>query len=160
MPISILFDNPVAKDQRAEIQKALKVTTQPQVEGAWGWVRDWSGKDRVDWRPKTYWPAGTKVSVKGSLGGINSGQKGGWFARDYDFGFTIGADHKAVIDVTAHSMTLYENGKAVDTIRGSAGSPQDPTRGACTPYAARTRPRRWTPPPSATATSGCWTRSG
>ncbi|MEV5594459.1 Ig-like domain-containing protein [Streptomyces sp. NPDC052496] len=129
MPISILFDHPVAKDQRAEIQKALKVTTQPQVEGAWGWVKDWSGKDRVDWRPKTYWPSGTKVSVKGSLGGINSGKSGGWFARDYDFGFTIGADHKAVIDVPSHSMTLYENGKPVDTIRGSAGSPQDPTRG-------------------------------
>ncbi|KAA6212941.1 hypothetical protein CP973_26845 [Streptomyces albofaciens JCM 4342] len=129
MPISILFDHPVAKDQRAEIQKSLKVTTQPQVEGAWGWVKDWSGKDRIDWRPKDYWPSGTKVSVKGDLGGINSGKDGGWFARDYDFGFTIGPDHKAVIDVPSHTMTLLEDGKPVGTIRGSAGSPQDPTRG-------------------------------
>ncbi|MFE7663245.1 L,D-transpeptidase family protein [Streptomyces celluloflavus] len=128
MPISILFDNSVAKDQRAEIEKALKVTTQPKVEGAWGWVKDWSGKDRIDWRPKTYWPSGTKVSVKGGLSGINSG-KGGWFARDYDFDFSIGVDHKAVIDVPAHTLTMYENGKPVGTITGSAGSPADPTRG-------------------------------
>ncbi|MGG2459472.1 L,D-transpeptidase [Streptomyces sp. RGM 3693] len=128
MPISILFDHAIAKGNRAEVEKALKVTTQPHVEGAWGWVKDWSGKDRIDWRPKDYWPAGTKVSVRGGLSGINSGD-GGWFARDYDFDFTIGADHKAVIDVPSHTLTLYADGKAVGTIRGSAGSPQDPTRG-------------------------------
>ncbi|MGW7488289.1 Ig-like domain-containing protein [Streptomyces sp. NPDC054786] len=129
MPVSILFDHPIAKDRRAEIEKALKVTTQPKVQGAWGWVKDYSGKDRIDWRPKDYWPAGTKVSVKGALSGINSGDDGGWFARDYNFGFRIGADHKAVIDVPSHTLTMYENGKSVDSIRGSAGSPQDPTRG-------------------------------
>ncbi|WP_432145603.1 L,D-transpeptidase family protein [Streptomyces sp. bgisy084] len=128
MPVSILFDNPIAKDRQAEIERALKVTSQPKVEGSWGWVKDYSGKDRIDWRPKDYWPSGTKVSVKGALSGINSGD-GGWFARDYNFGFTIGADHKAVIDVPSHTMTMYENGKSVGTISGSAGSPQDPTRG-------------------------------
>ncbi|MEU5236441.1 Ig-like domain-containing protein [Streptomyces lydicus] len=129
MPVSILFDNPVAKDRRAEIEKALKVTSQPKVEGAWGWVKDWSGKDRIDWRPKDYWPAGTKVSVKGALSGVNSGAQGGWFARDYNFGFSVGADHKAVIDVPSHTLTMYENGKNIGSISGSAGSPQDPTRG-------------------------------
>ncbi|MEU9120918.1 Ig-like domain-containing protein [Streptomyces sp. NPDC048506] len=129
MPISILFDHPIAKDRRAEIEKALKVTSQPKVEGSWGWVKDWSGKDRIDWRPKDYWPAGTKVSVNGALGGINSGTAGGWFARDYTFGFTVGADRKAVIDVPSHTLTMYENGKNVGSITGSAGSPQDPTRG-------------------------------
>lgn len=129
MPVSILFDQPIAKDRRAEIEKALTVTTQPKVQGAWGWVKDYSGKDRIDWRPKDYWPTGTKVSVKGALSGINSGTDGGWFARDYNFGFTIGADRKAVIDVPSHTMTMYENGKSVGTIRGSAGSPEAPTRG-------------------------------
>ncbi|UQA92450.1 L,D-transpeptidase [Streptomyces halobius] len=128
MPISILFDNPIAKDRRAEIEKAMKVTSQPKVEGAWGWVRDWTGKDRIDWRPKDYWPAGTKVSVKGALGGINSGE-GGWFARDYNFDFRIGADRKAVIDVPSHTLTMYEDGRNVGSVTGSAGSPQDPTRG-------------------------------
>ncbi|KUL40927.1 hypothetical protein ADL22_14805 [Streptomyces sp. NRRL F-4489] len=128
MPISILFDHPVAKSSRPEIEKALKVTTQPRVEGAWGWVKDWSGKDRIDWRPKDYWPSGTKVSVRGALSGLNSGDDR-WFVRDYDFDFTIGADHKAVIDVPSHTLTMYDNGKPVGTIRGSAGSPQDPTRG-------------------------------
>ncbi|GHG53470.1 lipoprotein [Streptomyces griseocarneus] len=128
MPVSILFDHPVDKDRRAEIEKSLTVTTQPKVEGAWGWVKDWSGQDRIDWRPKTYWPSGTKVAVKGNLTGVDSGE-GGWFARNYDFGFTIGADHKAVIDVPSHTLTMYEDGKPVGTIKGSAGSPVDPTRG-------------------------------
>ncbi|WP_405738718.1 Ig-like domain-containing protein [Streptomyces sp. NBC_01525] len=128
MPVSVLFDNPIDKGRRAGIEKALKVTTSPKVEGAWGWVTDYSGKDRIDWRPKTYWPAGTKVTVKGALTGVPSGA-GGWFVRDYDFGFTIGADHKAVIDVPSHTLTMYENGSAVGTVKGSAGSPQAPTRG-------------------------------
>lgn len=128
MPVSILFDNPVDKGKRAEIEKSLKVTTQPKVEGAWGWVKDWSGQDRIDWRPKDYWPSGTKVSVNGNLSGIDSGE-GGWFAKNYEFGFSIGADHKAVIDVPSHTLTMYENGKPVGDIKGSAGSPVDPTRG-------------------------------
>ncbi len=128
MPISILFDHAVDEGKRAEIEKSLTVTTQPKVEGTWGWVKDWSGQDRIDWRPKDYWPTGTKVSVKGNLSGIDSGE-GGWFARNYDFGFSIGADRKAVIDVPAHKLTMLEDGKEVGHIMGSAGSPQDPTRG-------------------------------
>ncbi|MFI1971857.1 hypothetical protein BLA24_06590 [Streptomyces cinnamoneus] len=128
MPVSILFDHAVAKDKRAEVEKAMQVTSEPKVEGAWGWVTDYSGQDRLDWRPKTFWPAGTKVSVKGALGGLESGE-GRWFSRDYDFGFTVGADRKAVIDVPGHTLTMYENGKPVGDIKGSAGSPQDPTRG-------------------------------
>ncbi|MEV4432966.1 Ig-like domain-containing protein [Streptomyces sp. NPDC049585] len=128
MPVSILFDHPVDESRRAEIEKSLTVTTQPKVEGAWGWVKDWSGQDRIDWRPKDYWPTGTKVSVNGNLAGIDSGE-GGWFARNYAFAFSIGADRKAVIDVPAHKLTMYENGKEVGHIMGSAGSPTDPTRG-------------------------------
>ncbi|WP_372411337.1 Ig-like domain-containing protein [Streptomyces luteireticuli] len=128
MPVSILFDHKIDKDKRAEVEKNFKVSTSTPVEGAWGWVTDYSGNDRLDWRPKTYWPSGTKVSVKGSLAGVNSGE-GGWFARDYDYSFTIGADHKAVIDVPGHTLTMLENGKPVGSVKGSAGSPEAPTRG-------------------------------
>ncbi|PHQ52972.1 hypothetical protein BLA24_04790 [Streptomyces cinnamoneus] len=128
MPVSVLFDRPVDKDKRAGIERAMRITSVPQVRGAWGWVRDYSGKDRLDWRPKTFWPAGTKVSVKAALNGVDSG-RGGRFARDYALGFTVGADHKAVIDVPGHMLTMYENGRPVGRIMGSAGSPEDPTRG-------------------------------
>ncbi|MFC5723961.1 Ig-like domain-containing protein [Streptomyces gamaensis] len=127
MPVSITFDHKIDKDKRAEVEKAFKVSSQPRVEGAWGWVTDWSGKDRLDWRPKDRWPAGTKVSVKGTLGGIDSGE-GGWFARDYDFDFAVGEDHRAVIDVPNHTLTMYDGDKEVGSVKGSAGSPVDPTR--------------------------------
>lgn len=128
MPLSILFDNPVGREERAEIERALRVTTRPRVPVSWGWVRDWSGKDRIDLRPKAAWPAGTKVSLQAALSGLDSG-KGGWFIRDYDLDFTVGPDRKAVIDVPGHTLTMYENGKAVGSIKGSAGAPESPTRG-------------------------------
>ncbi|GAA2463029.1 hypothetical protein GCM10010388_63630 [Streptomyces mauvecolor] len=65
VPVSLLFDNPVDTSHRAAVEKKLKVTTAPRVEGSWGWLKDHSGKDRIDWRPKDPWLAGTKVSVKG-----------------------------------------------------------------------------------------------
>ncbi|MFD9633313.1 Ig-like domain-containing protein [Streptomyces violascens] len=72
MPVSLLFDNPVDTAHHAAVEKALTVTTEPRVEGSWGRVKDHSGKDRIDWRPKDPRPAGTKVSVKGALDGLDT----------------------------------------------------------------------------------------
>ena len=88
-PLSIVFDNPV-KD-KAAVEKRLKVTTSNNTEGSWGWLQDYSGKDRVDWRPKEYWKSGTRVTLDADLNGIDSGPAGGWFVRDYATTFTIGA---------------------------------------------------------------------
>ncbi|MGW1870728.1 Ig-like domain-containing protein [Streptomyces mauvecolor] len=91
-------------------------------------MKDHSGKDRIDWRPKDPWPAGTKVSVKGALDCLDAGN-GGWFARDYDCSFTVGSAHRAVVDVPSHTLTMYDGDCQVGQVRGSAGSAQTPTRG-------------------------------
>ncbi|MFE3183353.1 Ig-like domain-containing protein [Streptomyces violascens] len=70
--VSLLFDNPVDTAHRAAVEKAVTVTIEPRVEGSWGWVKDYSGKDRIDRRPKDPWPAGAKVSVKGALDGLDA----------------------------------------------------------------------------------------
>ncbi|MFD3718075.1 Ig-like domain-containing protein [Streptomyces sp. NPDC058674] len=121
MPVSLVFDNPVAN--RAEVEKALRVTTSNGTEGSWGWFKDYSGNDRVDWRPREYWKSGTDVKVEMNLNGVDSGRGGGLFARDYTTEFTIGKDRRMEVDLDAKRMTVSEDGAVVETIPVSAGTP-------------------------------------
>ncbi|WP_185034954.1 L,D-transpeptidase [Streptomyces candidus] len=119
-PVSLVFDRPVRN--RAEVERQLKVTTSHPTEGSWGWMRDWSGKDRVDWRPKQYWKPGTKVTVNAELNGTDSGA-GGWFVRDYTTGFTVGARQVVEVDLDRHHLTLLRDGQSVRRIPVSGGTP-------------------------------------
>ncbi|MEV7521936.1 Ig-like domain-containing protein [Streptomyces sp. NPDC091371] len=121
MPVSLVFDNPVAN--KAEVEKQLKVTTSNNTEGSWGWFKDYSGKDRVDWRPKEYWKSGTEVKVDMNLGGVDSGKGGGLFARDYNTEFKIGKDRRMEVSLDTKRMTVTEDGQTVKTIPISAGTP-------------------------------------
>ncbi|MFI9150276.1 Ig-like domain-containing protein [Streptomyces sp. NPDC053367] len=120
-PISLVFDNPVRN--RAEVEKQLKVTTSNGTEGSWGWIRDWSGRDRVDWRPRTYWKPGTEVTLHAELNGIDSGPDGGWFVRDYTTTFTTGTRQIVKVDLDTHRLTLVRDGRTVRRIPVSGGTP-------------------------------------
>ena len=67
MPIIVRLSR--APSDQAVVQSALSVSSTPVVEGAWGWVSD----SEVHWRPKNYWPAGTEVTVRASLGDVSIG---------------------------------------------------------------------------------------
>ncbi|MCY0937081.1 L,D-transpeptidase [Streptomyces sp. H34-S4] len=121
MPVSIVFDNPV-KD-KAAVEKRLKVTTSDNTVGSWGWIKDYSGKDRVDWRPKEYWKSGTDVKVQMNLNGVDSGPGGGMFVKDYNTEFKIGKDRQVKVDLDSKKMTVTENGQSAGTIPISAGTP-------------------------------------
>ncbi|MFJ6792779.1 Ig-like domain-containing protein [Streptomyces sp. NPDC091268] len=121
MPISLVFDNPVKN--RAEVEKQLKVTTSNGTEGSWGWFKDYSGKDRVDWRPREYWKSGTEVKVDMKLSGVDSGQGGGLFARDYNTEFKIGKDRRMEVSLDSKKLSVSEDGQVVKTIPVSAGTP-------------------------------------
>ncbi|MFE5816185.1 Ig-like domain-containing protein [Streptomyces sp. NPDC056479] len=120
-PISLVFDNPV--ENRAEVEKQLRITTSNDTEGSWGWIRDWSGRDRVDWRPKAYWKPGTKVTLNADLNGTDSGAGGGWFVRDYVTTFTIGARQIVKVDLDSHQLRLLRDGETVRRIPVSGGTP-------------------------------------
>ncbi|WP_103508201.1 Ig-like domain-containing protein [Streptomyces sp. SM13] len=120
-PLSVVFDHQV-KD-KAAVEKALKVSTSDNTEGSWGWLQDYSGKDRVDWRPKEYWKPGTKVTLDARLNGVNTGADGGWFVRDYTTTFTIGAAQVVEVDLDGHRLALHRDGKQVLDIPMSAGTP-------------------------------------
>lgn len=120
-PISIVFDNPVTN--KAQVEKQLKVTTSNNTEGSWGWFKDYSGKDRVDWRPKEFWKSGTDVKVQMDLNGVDSGTGGGLFARDYNTEFKIGKDRRMKVNLDTKKMSVTEDGQVVKTIPISAGTP-------------------------------------
>ncbi|MEE1753869.1 L,D-transpeptidase [Streptomyces sp. SP18CS02] len=119
-PLSIVFDHPVKN--KAAVEKQLKVTTSDNTQGSWGWMQDWSGKDRVDWRPREYWKAGTKVTLKAELNGVDSGP-GGWFVRDYTTGMTIGRNQLVKVDLDNHRLKLLRDGRQVRDIPMSGGTP-------------------------------------
>ena len=118
-PLSIVFDRPVTN--KAEVEKELKVTTSNGTVGSWGWVKDYSGRDRADWRPRVYWKPGTEVTLDARLNGTDSG--GSWFVRDYRTGFTVGDAQVVRVDLDAHRLTVEKNGRAVRTIPVSGGTP-------------------------------------
>ncbi|RKT07691.1 lipoprotein-anchoring transpeptidase ErfK/SrfK [Streptomyces sp. 3211.6] len=121
MPVSLVFDNPVKN--KAEVEKQLKVTTSNSTEGSWGWVKDYSGNDRVDWRPKDYWKSGTDVKVEMNLNGVDSGADSGLFARDYTTEFKIGKDRRMEVSLDTKKMAITEDGQVVKTVPVSAGTP-------------------------------------
>ena len=124
-PIRIQFSGHVA--DRAAAEKALSVTTSAPVEGAWGWLPDEGGGSRVDWRPRTYWPAHTRVTVTAKLGGVPyGGDTVG--AADFSSTFTIGDAQVVKADVKSFRMLVLRNGKTVLDVPASYGLGSDPER--------------------------------
>ncbi|MFC0598525.1 L,D-transpeptidase [Streptomyces palmae] len=124
-PVSVAFDHPVRN--KAAVERRLSVTTSPRTEGSWGWVRDpLTGTERVDWRPKSYWAKGTKVTLHARLSGVDTGQ-GRYLRRDVTSNFTVGTVRVSKVDLVKHTMAVYEDGTKIRTIPISGGSPSYPT---------------------------------
>ncbi|MER7463073.1 Ig-like domain-containing protein [Streptomyces sp. NPDC097981] len=101
---------------RARVERALQVTSEPAVEGAWHWVDD----STLHYRPRGYWPAHAVVRVRSGLDGVEVG--------DHDYGghsdsteFTVGDRIEAVTDAAAHEMTVRRNGRVLRTIPVTTG---------------------------------------
>ncbi len=120
MPIAIWFDHPV--DDKAAVERRLQVETSMPVEGAWRWFND----EEVHYRPRTYWPSGTQVTLRAGLAGVDAGD-GVWGVKDREVHFTIGARHVSVVNTTTHQMKVTSNGKTLKTFPMSAGRPKYPT---------------------------------
>ena len=101
--------------------------TSVPVEGAWGWLPDEGGGSRVDWRPKVYWPAHTKVTVTAKLGGVPyGGDTVG--AADFSSTFSIGDAQVVKADVNSFRMVVLRNGEKVLDVPASYGLGSDPER--------------------------------
>lgn len=121
MPVVVQFADTV-KNKDAAV-KALTVRTTPEVEGAWHWV---SGS-AVWWRPKEYWPSGTKVQVTAALDGVELA-KNVWGRKTYTTRFTVGSAIISTVDVKTHKMTVTKDGKVVRVLPVTTGMPTDKYR--------------------------------
>ncbi|WP_194957330.1 L,D-transpeptidase [Actinokineospora iranica] len=120
MPISVKFPEGKVAD-KAAVEKALTVRTSTPVEGSWAWLND----QQVDWRPKEYWPAGTKVTVTAKLYGLAYG--GGAYGKaDLSTKFTIGRNQVVKIHTPDHRMDVYRDGKLFASYPASNGKDDDP----------------------------------
>ncbi|HET6358683.1 Ig-like domain-containing protein [Streptomyces sp. NPDC002659] len=120
MPVSINFTRGITDP--AAVEKAIKVTAEPSVpiEG------HWFGNDRLDFRPEKYWAAGTKVTVKLNLDGVE-GRPGVYGKQTKTVKFTIGRSQVSTVDAKAHRMKVVRDGKLVKDIPITAGAPSTTT---------------------------------
>jgi lipoprotein-anchoring transpeptidase ErfK/SrfK len=120
LPIGIWFSQPVA--DRAAVERRLQVSSSKPVTGAWHWFAD----NEVHYRPKAYWPSGSKVTLRARLAGTDAG-RGVWGVADRTIGFTIGERRISVVDVRTHRMRVTSGGRTLRVLPVSTGRAQYPT---------------------------------
>lgn len=123
-PVTAKLDQPV-KDpaQRAVVERGLKVTSSPSVQGAWYWVDD----KELHYRPKDYWPAHATVRVRSNLDGIKISDRL-WGGPAKELKLTIGDRVIAVTDAAAHSLSVFKNNEEIQQIPVTTGKPGFETR--------------------------------
>ncbi|CAM4250564.1 Putative L,D-transpeptidase LppS precursor [Mycobacterium basiliense] len=119
-PVAIRFDENIA--DRHAAQKAIKITTNPPVEGAFYWLNN----REVRWRPEHFWKPGTSVDVAVNAYGVDLGE--GMFGEDnVKTHFTIGDEVIATADDDTKMLTVRVNGEVVKTMPTSMGKNSTPT---------------------------------
>lgn len=119
-PVAVRFDESITNRKAA--QDAIKVTTNPPVEGAFYWISD----REVRWRPEDYWKSGTKINVEVNTYGIDLG--GGTFGQENQkLSFTIGRSLIATADDSTKTVVVREDGKVIQEMPTSMGKDSTPT---------------------------------
>ncbi len=101
-PIIVGFNEPIG--DRAVAERAIRVTTDPPVEGSFYWIND----RQVRWKPTEFWPANTQVTVD---------------AGDSHSTFSIGDALVTYADDNTKQISVFRNGELVKTMPTSLGKP-------------------------------------
>jgi lipoprotein-anchoring transpeptidase ErfK/SrfK len=119
-PVAVQFDENIT--DRLAAQKAIKITTNPPVEGAFYWLNN----REVRWRPAQYWKPGTTVNVAVNIYGADLGD--GLFGQEnISTRFTIGDEVIATADDNTKIVTVRRNGEVIKTMPTSMGKDSTPT---------------------------------
>lgn len=123
MPVSFTFDKAIGDGKfRKDVQSHITVTSSSGQKV----VGHWFGAQRLDFRPQAYWKAGSEVTMKIDLDGVE-GANGVYGVQDKTVTFTVGRSQVSTVDVSTQTMTVVRDGRTVKTIPISAGSPDNST---------------------------------
>ena len=119
-PVAVRFDENIPNRLAAE--KAITVTTNPPVEGAFYWLSN----REVRWRPEHYWKPGTTVDVAVNTYGVDLGDAL-MGQENVTTHFTIGDEVIATVDDNDKILTIRRNGEVIKTMPTSMGKNSSPT---------------------------------
>jgi lipoprotein-anchoring transpeptidase ErfK/SrfK len=121
MPVIVTFDVPVT--DKSSIEKHMSVTSAPQQPGSWHWLSD----TEVHWRPKSYWQAGTDVSVDVDVNSVPAGA-GIYGQESRHVDFQVGDANVYKVNAQTDQMQVFQNGSLLRTIPITTGKPGFTTR--------------------------------
>lgn len=117
---SIDFNRPIRA--RAAVERAIRVRASPHTEVA----PHWFGRSRLDFRPRTYWKPGTRVTLDLRLRDVQ-GAPGSYGIQQKTVHFTVGRDQRSVVDAAARTLTVQRDGRVVRRFPVTAGDTANPT---------------------------------
>ena len=122
-PIIIAFDAPIA--DKATVERALTVTTNPHTEGSWAWLPDEAKGARVHWRSRAYFAPGTSVHVDAKLYGVAFGD-GAYGAADSTLDFGIGRRQIVKASAPSHRVQVVTDAGVIMDFPCSYGQADQP----------------------------------
>ncbi|CAL9486634.1 Putative L,D-transpeptidase LppS [Streptomyces sp. enrichment culture] len=120
MPVSFTFDKAIT--DRKAVQSHITVTSSSGQKV----VGHWFDAQRLDFRPQEYWKAGSKVTMKIDLDGVE-GANGVHGVQKKTVTFTVGRSQVSTVDAATQTMTVVRDGKTIKSVPISAGDAQHTT---------------------------------
>ncbi|CAL9489019.1 Putative L,D-transpeptidase LppS [Streptomyces sp. enrichment culture] len=120
MPVSFTFDKAIT-DKKA-VQSRITVTSSSGQKV----VGHWFDAQRLDFRPQEYWKAGSKVTMRIDLDGVE-GANGVHGVQKKTVTFTVGRSQVSTVDAATQTMTVVRDGKTIRSVPISAGDAQHTT---------------------------------
>ncbi len=122
-PVILQFDAPIA--DKATVERALTVVTDPPTEGGWAWLPDEVAGARAHWRSREYFAPGTKVHVGAKIYGVAFGD-GNYGADDLTLDFEIGRRQVVKASAPSHRIQVVTDAGTVMDFPCSYGQADQP----------------------------------
>lgn len=119
-PLVVRFTHSVA--DRTGVQAHLHVTSTPAQPGAWFWMDD----QHVHFRPQRFWTPGTTINLDAQVYGVDLGG-GTYGSADHHATYHVHDSWIAAADGNTDQLTIYQNGRPVNTMPISMGKGATPT---------------------------------
>ncbi|MFH9814694.1 Ig-like domain-containing protein [Streptomyces sp. NPDC017230] len=120
MPVSFTFDKAISDKKNVQSHITVASSSGQKVVG------HWFGSQRLDFRPEEYWKAGSKVTMKIDLDGVE-GANDVYGVQKKTVTFTVGRAQVSTVDANTQTMTVVRDGKTLRSVPISAGSAENPT---------------------------------